>query len=98
MDELSHDTDTMRWICVFFRWPPFGSSILFDLYKTKSSNDKPSNNYVRVRFNNKILELPGCAEKGNHHSNGDQSLCTLEAFKKIVKDQVPEDWTAECSI
>jgi hypothetical protein len=25
-------------------------------------------------------------------------LCTLEAFKKIVKDQVPEDWTAECSI
>ncbi|SAL96061.1 hypothetical protein [Absidia glauca] len=80
------------------RWPPFGSSILFELYKTKPSTDKPTNNYVRVRFNNKILELPGCAEKGNHHSNGDQSLCTLEAFKKIVKDQVPEDWTAECII
>ncbi|KAI8332391.1 histidine phosphatase superfamily [Chlamydoabsidia padenii] len=77
------------------RWPPFGSSILFELYKTKDDN---KTNYVRVKFNNKNLELPGCAEKGNHHSNGDQSLCTLEAFMNIVKDQIPEDWTAECSI
>ncbi|CAO3620405.1 unnamed protein product [Cunninghamella echinulata] len=83
------------------RWPPFGSSIIFELYKSKNRKgwfSKKEDHYVRVRFNNKVLQLPGCAEKGKHHSNGDQSFCTLEAFKKIVEDQVPIDWTAECNI
>ncbi|KAI8097301.1 histidine phosphatase superfamily [Halteromyces radiatus] len=93
------------------RWPPFGSSIIFELFKKQGTTtsdggmfgwfnkkNKEEDHFVRVRFNNKILQLPGCAEKGKHHSDsGDQSLCTLEAFKKIVQEQIPDDWTTECS-
>ncbi|KAI8340952.1 histidine phosphatase superfamily, partial [Chlamydoabsidia padenii] len=79
-------------------WPPFSSSLIFELYKTKDTNKTENkDHYVRVRYNNKVLQLPGCAQKGSHHSNGDQSLCTLNAFKNIVKNQVPDDWAAECN-
>lgn len=74
------------------RWPPFGSAILFELFKQKDSKQ----HFVRVRYNEKTLELPGCASKGDH-KDGDKSLCTLEAFKKIVKDQIPNNWEQECS-
>ncbi|KAF7731246.1 hypothetical protein EC973_000662 [Apophysomyces ossiformis] len=86
------------------RWPPFGSSIIFELFKQKGSSgwkglfSKQEDHYVRVRYNNKVLELPGCADKGNHHANGDKSLCTLDAFKKIVKDSIPDNWAEECSV
>ncbi|KAI8967087.1 histidine phosphatase superfamily [Mycotypha africana] len=74
------------------RWPPFGSAVLFELFKQKGTND----HFVRVRYNEKTLELPGCLAKGNH-KDGDKSLCTLEAFKNIVKNQIPENWEKECS-
>ncbi|KAI8644322.1 histidine phosphatase superfamily [Parasitella parasitica] len=75
------------------RWPPFGSVILFELFKQKESDQ----HFVRVKYNQDTLELPGCQAKGSHKL-GDKSLCTFEAFKKIVKDQVPEDWEKECAI
>lgn len=75
------------------RWPPFGSAILFELFKEKASKQ----HYVRVRYNEKTLQLPGCAGKGQHRE-GDASLCTFEAFKNIVKDQIPLDWEKECKI
>ncbi|CAO3687545.1 unnamed protein product [Rhizopus microsporus] len=75
------------------RWPPFGSAILFELFKEKQGKE----HYVRVRYNENTLELPGCAGKGQH-KEGDKSLCTLDAFRKIVKDQIPTDWEKECSI
>ena len=53
--------------------------------------------YVRVRYNDKCLKLPGCRNKGDH-KEGDNGLCTLDAFKRIVKDQVPDDWEKECTI
>ncbi|KAI9478618.1 MAG: histidine phosphatase superfamily [Benjaminiella poitrasii] len=74
------------------RWPPFGSAILFELFKQKETNE----HFVRVKYNEKTLKLPGCASKGDH-KEGDSSLCTLDAFKKIVKDQVPVDWEKECA-
>ncbi|ORY98625.1 histidine phosphatase superfamily [Syncephalastrum racemosum] len=80
------------------RWPPFCSAILFELYKGKSKSWNPlkkTEHYVRVRYNEKVLELPGCAGQGEHY-DGDKSLCTLEAFKKIVKEQIPDDWEDEC--
>ncbi|EPB86498.1 hypothetical protein HMPREF1544_06665 [Mucor circinelloides 1006PhL] len=75
------------------RWPPFGSAILFELFKQKESDQ----HFVRVKYNENTLELPGCQAKGDH-KQGDKSLCTFEAFKKIVKDQVPADWEKECAI
>ncbi|KAG0168619.1 hypothetical protein DFQ28_005104 [Apophysomyces sp. BC1034] len=86
------------------RWPPFGSSIIFELFKQKGSSGwkglftKQEDHYVRVRYNNKVLELPGCSDKGKHHANGDKSLCTLDAFKKIVKDSIPDNWAEECRV
>ncbi|KAL7316637.1 hypothetical protein PS15m_005714 [Mucor circinelloides] len=75
------------------RWPPFGSAILFELFKQKESDQ----HFVRVKYNENTLELPGCQAKGDH-KQGDKSLCTFEAFKKIVRDQVPADWEKECAI
>ncbi|ORX55726.1 phosphoglycerate mutase-like protein [Hesseltinella vesiculosa] len=82
------------------RWPPFGSALIFELFKSKATSMWPwkqPDHYVRVRYNDKVLELPGCAQNGNHHASGDQSLCTLDAFLAIVRDQVPDDWEKECS-
>ncbi|GAN09533.1 phosphoglycerate mutase-like protein [Mucor ambiguus] len=75
------------------RWPPFGSAILFELFKQKESDQ----HFVRVKYNENTLELPGCQAKGDH-KQGDKSLCTFEAFKRIVRDQVPADWEKECAI
>ncbi|KAI8070942.1 phosphoglycerate mutase-like protein [Gongronella butleri] len=83
------------------RWPPFGSSIIFELYKGNQNKGgwfgkKQSDHYVRVRFNDKVVALPGCAENGKHHDSGDATLCTLEAFMDIVRTAVPDDWDKEC--
>ncbi|GAA5797757.1 hypothetical protein HPULCUR_003151 [Helicostylum pulchrum] len=75
------------------RWPPFGSAILFELFKEKQSQQ----HYVRVKYNQTTVELPGCATNGKHRK-GDKSLCTFEAFKKAIEDEVPLDWEKECTI
>jgi len=51
--------------------------------------------YVRVRYNDEIMTVPGCKEPGKH-LDGDQSLCTLEAFKSIVDKYTPKNWKAAC--
>ncbi|KAI7862245.1 histidine phosphatase superfamily [Spinellus fusiger] len=92
------------------RWPPFGSSLIFELFQqdttvkntttaVKSTIAEQEKAYfVRVRYNQKLLHLPGCQDKDSHYSNGDQSLCTLEAFQKIIKEVVPTDWEKECQM
>ncbi|KAI9492688.1 histidine phosphatase superfamily [Zychaea mexicana] len=89
------------------RWPPFSSSVIFELFKQKGASpswtsrlfggQEKGPHFVRVRYNDKILELPGCQAAGDHHESGDKSLCTFEAFQKIVKDQVPDNWKEECA-
>ncbi|KAJ8657497.1 hypothetical protein O0I10_006799 [Lichtheimia ornata] len=82
------------------RWPPFSSSIVFELFKQKGGGSwfgRSQKSYVRVRFNDKIMELPACAAPGDHHSSGDKSLCTLEAFQKAIKDNIPDNWAEECA-
>ncbi|KAK8090161.1 acid phosphatase [Apiospora hydei] len=51
--------------------------------------------YVRLRYNDSVVKVPGCSKPGNH-LEGDDSFCTLEAFKSIVDKYVPKDWKAEC--
>ena len=51
--------------------------------------------YVRLRYNDRVMTIPGCRKPGNH-LEGDESLCTLTAFKAIVDDFTPRNWKAAC--
>ncbi|KAI5805598.1 histidine phosphatase superfamily [Peziza echinospora] len=53
------------------------------------------NHYVRLRYNDAPLTLPQCKPIGKHLP-GDESFCTLAAFKEIVDKIAPADWHAEC--
>ncbi|KAI0202197.1 histidine acid phosphatase [Astrocystis sublimbata] len=51
--------------------------------------------YVRMRYNDAPVTLPGCRAPGRH-LEGDESFCTLEAFKSIVDKFVPANWKQQC--
>ena len=52
---------------------------------------------VRMRYQNKDLRLPLCADPGKHLP-GHPEFCTLAAFRERVKELTPEDWEAECAV
>ncbi|KAI1645414.1 phosphoglycerate mutase-like protein [Daldinia loculata] len=51
--------------------------------------------YVRIRYNDEVVTVPGCRTPGNH-LEGDESFCTLTAFKAIVDKFVPRNWKQQC--
>jgi len=51
--------------------------------------------FVRIRYNDKVMSVPGCKEPGKH-LEGDESFCTLEAFKAIVDSYTPSHWKQAC--
>ncbi|GJJ10525.1 hypothetical protein Clacol_004751 [Clathrus columnatus] len=51
--------------------------------------------FIRMRYQNRTLPLPICAEHGKH-LEGYPEFCTLEAFKEAVEDLIPYDFEAEC--
>jgi acid phosphatase len=51
--------------------------------------------YVRVRFNDRIMKIPACARPGNNYQ-GDETLCTFEAFKRVADGYVPKNWKVQC--
>ncbi|KAJ9662765.1 hypothetical protein H2198_001214 [Neophaeococcomyces mojaviensis] len=51
--------------------------------------------YVRLRYNDKPMKIPACAKPGRH-LEGDESFCTLEAFKRIADSFTPKNWKVEC--
>ncbi len=73
--------------------------------------DKLAGHYVRVRYNDQPLVIPGCRFPGKH-LDGDESFCTLvsvvvnnisalanivqEAFKAIVDKFTPHSWKKAC--
>ncbi|KAL5431592.1 hypothetical protein PMIN06_012261 [Paraphaeosphaeria minitans] len=52
--------------------------------------------YVRIRYNDKIMQVPGCKPEGKH-LDGDTTFCTLEAFKGIVDKFTPKNWKHACA-
>ncbi|KAK4994020.1 hypothetical protein LTR66_005864 [Elasticomyces elasticus] len=52
--------------------------------------------YVRLRYNDKIMTVPGCKPAGKHFPD-DESFCTLEAFKSITDKYTPANWKQACS-
>lgn len=63
---------------------------------TDSQRDQIKDYYVRIRYNDKIMQVPGCKAEGKH-LDGDTTLCTLEAFKSIVDKYTPKNWKTACT-
>ncbi|KAK3401076.1 histidine phosphatase superfamily [Sordaria brevicollis] len=64
-------------------------------YLTSSEKSKLDGYYVRMRYNDESVTIPGCKAPGNH-LEGDESFCTLSAFKQIVDKFTPQDWKQQC--
>lgn len=60
----------------------------------KSMQEK---HFVRVRYNDRPLLIPGCAAKPENHLPGNETFCTLDAFKEMVDKFTPKDWALECT-
>lgn len=51
--------------------------------------------YVRVQYNDTPVVLPLCRGPGRHLA-GDESFCTLSAFKEATDPVTPVSWKEEC--
>lgn len=51
--------------------------------------------YVRIRYNDRPITVPGCKPEGKHLP-GDETFCTLEAFKEITDKFAPRNWKSQC--
>ncbi|EXX70764.1 uncharacterized protein OCT59_020543 [Rhizophagus irregularis] len=95
-----HDSTLAPLIATFnafdHRWPKFNSHLILELFESKEEfSSAQDNHYVRVRYNDKILELPACQNDDKHHPK-DKSLCTLKAFLTLVDSHIPKDYIREC--
>ncbi|KAJ5361583.1 Histidine phosphatase superfamily clade-2 [Penicillium brevicompactum] len=63
----------------------------------EGSRESLQKHYVRIRYNDRPVTIPGCAAKPENHLPGDQTFCTLDAFKTIVDKFTPNDWQTECT-
>jgi len=41
------------------------------------------------------MKIPACSKPGNNYE-GDESLCTFEAFKRVADGYVPKNWKVQC--
>jgi len=62
---------------------------------SESDKQKLHGYYVRLRYNDRPMKIPGCRPAGKHYVD-DESLCTLEAFKGIVDKFTPANWKQAC--
>lgn len=51
--------------------------------------------YVRLRYNNQVMRIPACGVSGRH-LEGNDTFCTLEAFKRIADEFIPQNWKKQC--
>jgi acid phosphatase len=63
----------------------------------EESRESLRKHYVRIRYNDRPVTIPGCAAKAENHLPGDQTFCTLDAFKSIVDKFTPKSWSVECT-
>jgi acid phosphatase len=81
--------------------PSSSSSTIKPIGRTPLSQLSPSqlakldDHFVRIRYNDKVMYIPNCRKEGNH-LDGDESFCTLRAFKEVVDGFVPRNWKREC--
>ncbi|ROW12192.1 hypothetical protein VMCG_00696 [Cytospora schulzeri] len=63
----------------------------------EAEKEKLEGYYVRIRYNDEVVTIPGCKPAGKH-LEGEESFCTLAAFKSIVDKFVPKDWMKSCRV
>jgi acid phosphatase len=75
--------------------PPASSTRnpFFDMSTTEKAG--LDNHFVRLRYNDRPVTIPFCKLPGNHRA-GDESFCTLAAFKEVADSFTPKDWKKEC--
>lgn len=83
------------------RWPAFSSGVGLELFHDRTDTQLPTPEqapgyYVRCRYGDEELRLPGCQAPGKHFK-GRPELCTLDAFREIVVDRLrhPEGLTIQ---
>ncbi|ORY59143.1 histidine acid phosphatase [Pseudomassariella vexata] len=100
---------TSSWFASLFSWksspeaktaaglppPGIGRKRTEDL--SVAEKDRIDGYYVRLRYNDEVVTVSGCKTPGNH-LEGNESFCTLAAFKAIVDKFVPRNWKAECAV
>lgn len=64
-------------------WPAYSSSLAIELFRNRKGQDGTRqrltdnlSHYVRIRYNDRPVALPGCRRPGDH-LEGDSSFCTL---------------------
>jgi acid phosphatase len=62
---------------------------------SEADKQKLNGYYVRLRYNDRVMKVPGCMPAGKHYKD-DESMCTLEAFKGIVDKFTPKNWKLAC--
>ncbi|KAL2181843.1 histidine phosphatase superfamily [Thermothelomyces heterothallicus CBS 202.75] len=62
---------------------------------TAAEREKLNGYYVRIRYNDEPVTVPACKLPGNHLA-GDESFCTLAAFKSVVDKFTPKNWKEQC--
>lgn len=62
-----------------------------------SARQTMKTHYVRIRYNDEPVRIPGCANKPQNHLSGDETFCTLDAFKEIVDKFTPGNWRDDCA-
>jgi acid phosphatase len=60
-----------------------------------AEKQKLNHYYVRIRYNDRVMTIPGCKRAGNH-LEGDETFCTMAAFKAIADEYTPRNWKREC--
>ncbi|KIY47319.1 phosphoglycerate mutase-like protein [Fistulina hepatica ATCC 64428] len=93
------------------KWPDFTASVTFELFKRDAVAGPSSilqkmmssfrakqipDYFVRMRYQNKNMALPMCADEGKHLP-GSPEFCLLKVFRDRVKELTPLDYEAECS-
>ncbi|KAI9829946.1 MAG: hypothetical protein M1819_005918 [Sarea resinae] len=61
-----------------------------------NEKEKLQGYYVRVRYNDRAMTIPACRKPGNH-LEGDETFCTLEAFKSVTDKFTPKNWKRACA-
>lgn len=74
------------------RWPAFGAGLGLELFRDRTSTQPVTAQhmpgyYVRCRYGDEELRLPGCQAPGKHW-DGRPELCTLDAFREVVVDRL----------